>query len=220
MARTTPDLLIATPTSHHMTAHTAGSLLRTVRDARLRDRVEDVVLWLSGPLIANARNDIVRHFLATEAEWLLQVDADMNFDPEDLLRLLEAADPQDRPILGAMCAGTGQLRAGDPVLAEAGWLDAGGAYPVLAEPTGDVIEVDFTGAGMLLMHRSVFPTIAAAQPSVVAPWFAEAEHNGRLDGEDWEFCRRARAAGIPVHVHSGVCIGHLKSIVIMPRRGL
>jgi len=35
--------------------------------------------------------------------------------------------------------------------------------------------------------------------------------NGRRVGEDLSFCLRARSAGVPVNVHTGVQVGHVKS---------
>lgn len=35
-----------------------------------------------------------------------------------------------------------------------------------------------------------------------------------LMGEDLTFCLRCAAAGIPVHVHTGVQVGHMKSVML------
>src|SRR3954451_3931639 len=55
---------------------------------------------------SEARNRVTAHFLdKTETEWLWWVDADMGFEPDTLTRLLDAADPDARPVVGALCFG-------------------------------------------------------------------------------------------------------------------
>ncbi len=50
------------------------------------------------------------------------------------------------------------------------------------------------------------------------PWYAEEVYDGVPDGEDWTFCRRVRAAGFPVKVHTGVVVGHYKLLPVYPGR--
>jgi hypothetical protein len=33
-------------------------------------------------------------------------------------------------------------------------------------------------------------------------------------GEDLTFCMRAAAAGLPIHVHTGIQVGHVKTTVL------
>jgi hypothetical protein len=57
--------------------------------------------------ISTGRCRIVEQFLAHPAQpdWLWMVDADMTF-PDDILdRLLSAADPKTKPIVGGLCFG-------------------------------------------------------------------------------------------------------------------
>src|SRR5260370_8652924 len=65
----------------------------------------DSVLTLeSGPNISTARNKIVRDFLdGQSAPWLLMCDTDMVLGADVLDRLIAAADPAERPVLGALC---------------------------------------------------------------------------------------------------------------------
>jgi hypothetical protein len=53
--------------------------------------------------VAAARNEVVKGFLRSGDDWLFWLDADMGFAPDTLHRLLEAADPVDRPIVGGLC---------------------------------------------------------------------------------------------------------------------
>jgi hypothetical protein len=48
------------------------------------------------------------------------------------------------------------------------------------------------------------------QPS----WFREIVVDGRDFGEDMSFCLRANVAGFPIHVNTGVRVGHIKSAML------
>jgi GT2 family glycosyltransferase len=68
-----------------------------------------------------------------------------------------------------------------------------GYIPVVDYPEG-LIEVDVTGAGCLLIHRSVFEKLAY-------PWFL----HPRVDySEDVYFLRNAKKAGYKVYVDTTV----------------
>ena len=53
--------------------------------------------------LADARNKAVKLFLAErEADWLFWVDTDMGFAADTVDRLMAAADPVERPVVGAL----------------------------------------------------------------------------------------------------------------------
>jgi hypothetical protein len=169
--------------------------------------------------LAGPRNDVVRHFLAAStADWLWFVDADMVFMPDTLERLLEFADPDRAPIVGALCFS----------------IDATMLYPTMYGLVGDennpqvirfhewpvdaMFQVAATGTGCILIHRSVFERVAGyVNPATgqvgfnaAYPWFQETAHANRPVGEDITFCWRAGICGIPVHVNTAVHVGHVK----------
>lgn len=192
------------------------SMLNTV--VANRDTVDAVISIQSGPLLATARNDLVRMFLKDHrASWLFMVDTDMVFTPDAVTRLIRSAHPNDRPILGGLCFSDGP-DGPEPVLYELGDAEGGGAafskYTVW--PEDDVMQVGGTGAACLLVHRSVFKRLqhgwGPEKSDPVFPWFRESSLAGRRAlGEDLTFCLRAQSAGIPVHVHTGVQVGHMKT---------
>jgi hypothetical protein len=73
-----------------------------------------------------------------------------------------------------------------------------------------VTPVAGTGAAFLLIHRSALEKLRAEWGD---QWFDEirTERDERV-GEDLAFCGRLGAAGIPVHVHTGVRTTHHKDI--------
>src|SRR5262249_31320898 len=84
-------------------------------------------------------------------------------------------------------------------------------------PDDQLVRLSATGTGFLLMHRSALEKVRDTSGDKAAPSFRETAVPGdsmALMGEDLTFCLRAGAAGIPVHVHTGVQVGHMKSSMI------
>lgn len=177
---------------------------------------------LSGP-----RNAIVRQFLDHGADWLLMVDSDMTFSPDVVERLLEHADPEAAPIVGALCFGFDDKGEVQPTLYTLeGEADDPEHLSVLRYhewPPDTMFQVTATGTGCLLMHRSVFvrmrdydafppghPRYGRRGFNDVYPWFQETEHDGSPVGEDITFCWRAGLLEIPVFVNTAVQCGHIK----------
>ncbi len=195
----------------------AESLLSVVMEGKTP---VDAVLALEwGPNLSTGRNRLCADFLARPGtpEWLFMVDTDMVLQADTVDRLVAAADPVEVPVLGGLC-----------------WsLDAGVKVPTMYElvekepgrvaftrparwPDDAVVRVSATGAACLLIHRSVLETVAASSGDAAAPWFREtAVAPMSLMGEDLTFCLRLGAAGIPVHVHTGVKVGHMKTTMLI-----
>jgi GT2 family glycosyltransferase len=161
--------------------------------------------------IDQARNDMVARFLAMDADWLLMVDADMVWKPGDLDALFAAADPMGRPILGALCFGA---RFDDSNVFPAMLMDDGngGLYRLENYPRNQIVRVTATGAAFLLVHRRVFEHMAEHFPPNRPKVFFAISYlaNGERIGEDVHWCLQAGRLGFPIHVHTGVCVGHGK----------
>lgn len=180
---------------------------------------------MSSPRIAETRCAAVDRFLTNpelqHANWLLMIDADMEFEPDTLSKMMRFADPEKVPILGAYTHG-GYPGRGSRVFPtiyhldkdEVGLLTKTWRGPV---PRNALFKVGGTGAAFLLMHRQVLRDMLAAfgqrrdgTPHAY-PWFEETSTAaGRGYGEDITFCHRAMALGYPVHVYTGVEIRHVK----------
>lgn len=160
-----------------------------------------------GPRLSTLRTAIVDLFLAGPAEWLWLVDADMAWEPADLYRLLAAADPHRRPVVGGLCFGT--VRGGGPFWPVL-WRRVDGKLTCWASyPRGQIIPVAAASCAFVLIHRSVFTRLDDGSPE---PWFPDQYHPGEGDviEADIQFFLRCEAAGIPVHVHTGARIRHKK----------
>lgn len=194
-------------------------LARYMMATRMPPGVE--VIWKEqGHALAvdKARNNICRTFLEQEIETshLWMPDDDMMWHPGSVIRLYE----RDLDIVGALtwtnatppCPTIWQdEREVDgtffytPAAFETlKWLeDHEHSFvsndPIVLPPSPTDLEpVDATGAAFIMIKRHV---LEAIEP----PWF-EGDINGF--GEDFYFCRKARAAGFKVYVDRSVIVTH------------
>src|SRR5215217_5001091 len=172
--------------------------------------------------LAKARNAVVKEFLENrDAPWLAWIDTDMGFAPDWIERLLADADPEGRPIVGAL-AFTARHEKSDGM----------GGYRVLATPTifdwgedgdeeGLIVRWDYhvdalqqcsaTGSACILIHRNVFEKIAAKFG--YGKWYDRwwNPKMQKMTSEDLSFCLRADVVGCRVLVDSAVKTTHQKS---------
>lgn len=172
--------------------------------------------WAGGPLITKARTEVVKHFLNnTDADWLLQIDSDMVFNPDLIHRLWEQAHPKHAPIVAGHCYALMAERGPVPTM----WLEAepgspGPLIPFEGYPTDRLVPVGATGGACLMVHRSVFERLKEEMPDHPYPWFEEAYWGQLPVGEDLTFCIRARKAGFPIFVDTSLDVGHVKTQVV------
>jgi GT2 family glycosyltransferase len=168
--------------------------------------------------LEGARNEVVRQFLEKDCEYLFWVDTDMGFTPDTVERLMEVADPAERPIVAGLCfmhKELGQDGMGGfdttPIPTIFDWAEVGpdmhGFTPRRAYVPNEVTRCGATGSACILIHRSVFEKIGG-------DWYTKIPNpeTGKLMSEDISFCVRAAAAGCPVLVHAGVRTTHHKDV--------
>lgn len=173
-------------------------------------------------LVATTRNYGARLFLdKTPHEWLLWIDTDMGFDPDAVHRLLDAADPERRPVVGALCFAFmeaaydgmgGWRRTIVPTMYKMGKTESGEAsFCFYGDYEPDkVTPVAATGAAFLLIHRTALEKLRAEHGDHWFDQFYDAA--GDIVGEDLAFCSRALRAGIIPAVHTGVKTTHHKEL--------
>jgi hypothetical protein len=171
--------------------------------------------------LPKARNAVVREFLENrDAAWLYWTDTDMGFSPDIVDRLMADADPEERPIVGALAFTQRQEQS-----------DGMGGWRTLATPTifdwgedgdqeGFIVRWDYgfealqecggTGSACILIHRSVFEKIA--EEFGYDKWYDRwwNPKMERLVSEDLTFCLRAKTVGCRVFVDSSVKTTHQK----------
>lgn len=176
-----------------------------------------------GPQVALLRNMFVVQFLQQQhADWLLFCDSDMSFAPEAPERLFAAAQEHQVSILGGYCMSAWQLNDCGEVKTEPTVFEWDESIrdqrrlsheEVQARRLHEVMKVDATGTGFLLVRRCVFEDIAERYSDhKVFTWFQDIESDGNPFSEDITFCMRAREVGYDVYVHTGIRIFHRKVI--------
>lgn len=179
--------------------------------------------------IARARNEMTEAFCDGQADWLWFVDADMGFPKDALHKMLAAADPADRPVVGGLCFAQASNAYEEETNAEYFALiptlsvwekDDGGQIlgfrTVTDYPRDAMCKVNATGAALLLIHRSV----VCDMRDVYGPnWWSELpRQNGATFSEDTSFCIRLDQMGVPLFVHTGVRTSHDKGGVFLTER--
>jgi FkbM family methyltransferase len=175
----------------------------------------------TGGLI-QARNQAVWDFLEEfDAPWLFWLDTDMGFGPETLELLVEAADPVERPVVGALCFSMQEIesdgwggRRTQPTPTIYDWITVDGqsGYAVRWDyPRDTVTQTHATGSACVLIHRSVLEKVRDKFGPV---WYDRIPNpsTGQLFSEDLSFCVRAGALDIPIFVDTRVKTTHLKHV--------
>lgn len=187
--------------------------------------------------LAGSRNGGVSDFLNGDAEWLWWVDTDMGFSPDTIDRLLEVADPVERPIVGGLCFaqresepdGVGGYRpVAWPTIMDWTFEGERGGWQIRWDyPRDALTQVHGTGSACILVHRSVYERVRDVYEELQRAsgvrkdgdprwnsWYTRVTNptTGELIGEDLSFCMRLLRVEIPVHVHTGIQTTHRKNI--------
>jgi hypothetical protein len=181
-----------------------------------------LMVTCSSGALAESRNLATRRWLDdTPHEWLWFVDTDMGFAPDTVDRLVDAADPAERPVLGALCfsarevvgdgMGGRRIMPAPTLYSPAKDVDGQVGFTTRWHyPENTVVQVAGTGAACLLIHRTAAKKIRAQYGDT---WWDPVKYpDGRWVSEDLSFCWRLSTLGIPVFVHTGVKTTHHKYI--------
>jgi hypothetical protein len=160
-------------------------------------------------LIPRGRNNLVAKFLTnTEATHLMFVDADIRWNPEYLIRMLQA----DKDIV----CGLYPMKSMPPRFVINALKDG--------EKQGHLEEVETAGTGFMLIKRSCLEEMVAAypetkyndnigigkkyEPNMYALFDTMIDEKQNYLSEDWAFCHRWRALGKKVWVDKSVILDH------------
>jgi len=155
--------------------------------------------------VNRARNTCASKFLSGDATHLMFVDADIKFNPTDVVRLLT----HDKDIVGGIYP-----QKTLPPKMVVNTIDNG-------KREGNLIEVGTIGTGFMLIKRTVFEKLIeeGATPyndqmeSVSSNQYdffqCTIDSRGRYLTEDWSFCRRWRQVGGEVWADLDVALEHV-----------
>lgn len=129
---------------------TAQTLVNLARHLERRGLQNVDIQFVSGTLVDKARNEAVQRLLASKAQWLWFIDADMAFDVSVVDLILQTAfrDCEWADIVGGYC----NLR-GEPYLPT---IDRGTGTWETVDPGIGSIEVMRTGSACVLAKRHVY----------------------------------------------------------------
>jgi cephalosporin hydroxylase len=205
------------------------SFMESLRAAWEYDRAQGNNVLMPKPLnmrstsgrIVQSRNFTVKLFLEKlTAEWLMWIDTDMGFEADAIHRLLDVADPHDRPVVGGLCFATyaqehdghgGHRYTIVPTMYNMGVKASTGDGTFCfygPYPQDSVVRVAGTGGAFVLIHRSVLERV---RDEFGPTWYGELlDADGDIVGEDLSFCLRVNHLDGSVHVHTGVKTTHHK----------
>ena len=180
----------------------------------LERRGLEVRRYPSTAAVDRTRCDAASAALADGFDELMWIDADVVFEPDDVLRLRGHA----LPVVAGVYAKRGAKALAFEPLPETTALTFGAG--------GGLHDVRYVGAGFVLARRAVFadiertfalPTCNAQFGSPTVPYFLPmvvADAGGhRYLGEDYAFCERARQAGHDAMVDTAIRLGHVGTYV-------
>lgn len=167
---------------------------------------------VQGNQIARQRQAAIEMWERVDTDWALWVDSDIVLTQDILKMLWNTADKIARPIVSGVYFISknmeGSLMQPMPVL----FNETGNEYEVRhlhPLPKNQIVKIDNAGMGLVLMHKSVLKSLNEKFPGEF--WFGENNERGeKFIGEDIAFFRKVKAAGIPVHAHTGALVKHMK----------
>jgi hypothetical protein len=150
-------------------------------------------------------------FLKTDYQKLMFIDADIEFQPDDVAKLWN----MDVPIA---CAAYPMKRQDAPLSA---WI--GGELVSDLDQYEGPVAVDFAGTGFLMIDRKVFEEMKESRPEEVHiegqdltecfTWFNTTVEEDKADrkvylSEDYFFCKRARELGYSIFMEPTIRLTH------------
>lgn len=159
-----------------------------------------------GSLVYNARNNLARQAIKSEADWVLWLDSDMVFGPDLLQRMLKVCTDNDIDFLTALC-----FRRKPPftpcLFDRLDKVGRGASYTAIMSVPDGRFKVGGCGFAGVLMSTDVLMSVAS-------------KFDGRMFdpmegfGEDVSFCWRARQCGYDIWCDSEIEMGHVGNCIV------
>lgn len=163
-------------------------------------------------VVSRARNLLAQDMLDSKCDYLLFIDSDINFEPEDILRLMAWGSDPKKGIVAAVP----RTRSEDKVYIAN--LDYDENNELTMNRMG-LVRAERVATAFMLIRREVFVTLDAAHPE----WRYYDKRSDRTVpclfdfllteegyiGEDFLFCDRVREHGFEVWVDPSITLGHM-----------
>jgi GT2 family glycosyltransferase len=150
-----------------------------------------------------------------ETDWLLWVDSDIVLTTEAIELLLESADKDIRPVVSGVYFISYQIENTimQPVAVLYNDLDDQTIQHIHPLPENELIKIDLSGMGFVLMHKSVIAKLQSEYPDE-SYFKEELGPKNYFVGEDISFFRKLKKVGIPVYAHTGALVQHMKRFAL------
>ena len=174
--------------------------------ALLQRAGDTIVGFQVGSLVYNARNELARQAIKSEADWVLWLDSDMVFEPDLLKKMLKVCEENDIDFLTGLC-----FRRKPPytptLFDRLDKMEHGASYTTIMSVPEGRFKVGGCGFAGVLMSTDILLSVAA-------------RFGGRMFdplegfGEDVSFCWRARQCGYEIWCDSDIELGHVGSMIV------
>ena len=203
-------ILIGIPCGELFYKSFVGSLIASL--LRLRDKFKLSVIMVGSCYVHRNRNHILTDAVERDVDYLLFVDTDSVWMPEDIIRLVNLDKPvacgwylSRRPLCGESYT---------PVLLH---RESKG-YRLIKDIPEKPFTCDATGAGFMLLKKGVVHKMhSIGQPFDMilgSEMGLEKTIYTKLIGEDMSFCYRLQKAGYEIWIDPSVKIGHANIEII------
>ena len=164
-------------------------------------------------VVSRVRNLIASDFLSSDCTDLMFIDSDINFDAEDIFRLMAwNIDPKKGIVAGIPVA----RKKGKVYIST---LDTDDDEHIFMDKMG-LIRAKRVATAFMMIRRDVFTQLKDAHPEWVyhdekkvgdemIAFFDFALKDGNYIGEDFLFCDRARELGFEVWIDPTIKLGHM-----------
>jgi len=187
-------ILIALPTDGMIHHKVVGTLLSIILN-NTKHEIQTIVSAMAG--IGEHRNVLVKEFLKTDCDYLLQIDAD-NPPPLNVLDLVDL----DKEVIGLPTPINMNYIQG---INEIVWNVFENNLPTKSKGTG-LAQVEGVGSGVILIRRDVLERIQHPFTTV------RNEDDLRVVGTDLAFCHKCKKEGIKIWTHWDYTCEHYKEI--------
>lgn len=151
--------------------------------------------WLTGrneSLVTRARNEMTASFLKTDFDYMMWLDADIEFASQDVANLWNLQTD--------IAVGFYSMKLLEKPLSA--WKD--GKLVRLEDCPKVPFKVDYAGTGFMLIRRNVIETLTKTAETYEGPngrvsaLYMTPINNDGFESEDYYFCRKAREAGFSI----------------------
>jgi glycosyltransferase involved in cell wall biosynthesis len=166
------------------------------------NQIASKLMWAKSPYVGKCRNMLVSAFLKSGAEYLLFIDADVEFYPEAVMKMINSKKK-------VVCT-----------LYRVKKLDLVVEYPIVLDnketllvDDNDMMKIKVGPAGLMLIHRSIFETLIEKHPELkikndkddpdMYDFFNSVFKDGYWYGEDVSFCHMLTKLGIDIYANIG-----------------